>query len=680
MVEQQMFQEKSSILKLKSLEMDNLFKKLNPEKKESPLQESSEQTDKELDLSPLDAMIKQKLSSNASIKRLNELYIKNKQKSEPASKRISKQPSLNEHEVLKDLSKQSNYYTIGNNTMIDQIRLLGNSEFKKETFLSNIESVENNAINNDQSVTAIKLSSSQKGGSVLKNMLINPKMGISKDSINNKSSSEMVSYDGHKRSRLETINHKSSKESINTMGKFLKGIADNILHQDLTTEKKKKEDSEEKDELNESKNTVTEQDEEEVSQHEEDDYNASSNLISKPKLEISNSVNLLTNMKQGDKNGVEIFWTRNELLEIQSKFRLAGSKLREKQKQDFDLLFTHIYKRDKEQVYRILKNRDFVDFYKLELKKPYVLENIFLNDMPDVVGEMIDFDEMFSFSTSFIFTYIERVFKRQEIYIEEDEIQRNFFNLIKWEFYNKEQAWLIFWFLCHFTYLKEAQLLFTECLVIKSDQDICNIDFEDVSKLTQFAEASKNCSKAIKCCLEYGYENLAFSLTILYNMMSDTDIVQTAIENCKLKFLRVIWERHNIGVVKNLLDIENSVSEEDIQYETMKKKYTSHSSIDYNGSDRKSSRSQIEKMKSEEARSSGDREGGMNSLNISNIKSKNAKTNVDKGNSFTSGNSKRKTIMQNIAQLSKSFKGDPPFTISYLLNELNDNGKFSQIK
>lgn len=99
-------QEKSSILKLKSYEIDNIFKKLNSDIKENTKQESSELTDKEPDLSPLDAMIKQKLASSASIKRLNELYVKHKQMSEPASKKISKKPSIIIDEEPKEKSKK----------------------------------------------------------------------------------------------------------------------------------------------------------------------------------------------------------------------------------------------------------------------------------------------------------------------------------------------------------------------------------------------------------------------------------------------------------------------------------------------------------------------------------------------------------------------------------------------
>lgn len=279
----------------------------------------------------------------------------------------------------------------------------------------------------------------------------------------------------------------------------------------------------------------------------------------------------------------QIFWTKKEIREFQSKVRLAGEKIREKQKKDFDELEDHIYKNEKEDVIRILKDDDFRAFYKLELKKPHLIEKIFLHQMPDVVVDLIEYDPMiFSFSKTFVFTYIERVIKKKEYFFSEEDIETNFMNIVKYNLYDKKHASLLLWFYAHFNYKEEFNLILEK----NPDCGYNNVHNDnDENYLTTYSETKEIYIQAIKQCLSFGFEDLAIALIFFFKIVNDASIIETAVFNGNLRYLQVIWERYNDQVVSsnNLFNSTSNKSmdmadDDSLMSEKLKKMMSSQSS------------------------------------------------------------------------------------------------------
>ncbi len=292
----------------------------------------------------------------------------------------------------------------------------------------------------------------------------------------------------------------------------------------------------------------------------------------------------------------QIFWTKKEIKDFQSKVRLAGEKIREKQKKDFEELFYYIALQDGGEVLKIIKNEDFKAFYKLELKKPFLLEEIFLHQMPEIVVELVTFDpNIFAFSKNFVFNYIERNIKKKDLYLVNEElIHLNFLNIIKFQLYDKKHAALLLWFYAHFNYLEAFQLIIEQNPFTDFGT---NRSIVDELELENYAENKDNYTDAIKNCLNFGFEDLAIALIFYFKVVNDESIIETAVKNGNLRYLQVIWEKYNEQnvslenlFISSIKSGGSNFDDESIFSQTLKKNVTSMSSKSNRSSNRLSNR------------------------------------------------------------------------------------------
>ena len=694
------YNDRSSIIKINNDEEDNVIHKLNsrtPSKKE--------------ELSVLDKLVKTKVISSQNIKKLTEKFQTSKLhsiKSESTSRIIPKNRKSddllkieNEHLINKDLipspileSDRSAELveTSPNKRISSNLNTLNNSQISPQKMnIADQSSGKIKPLGNSQSNIIKNIPSKKIDDDSLKNTI-----NLNKSNANNSSLNDT----DMKRQRVEMMNQKNSKDTFNQMNLFLKGMAENILNfEDSNENKTINQGNQTKrgghSDINHSK-IIDEDDKESFTNKSKSltssvsnkKSNRSSNDGDEPgiKLNINASVNLMTNLK-GEKGNAEIFWTREEIQDFQSKIKLAGAKIREKQKLDFDILYSHVYKKEKDQVLRILKNDDFRDFYKLELKKPILLELIFFNNMPDVVVEMTEFDSnIFSFNNGFIFQYIERIIKKQEYLASEIDIQEMFANFINFELYNKDHSWLLLWFYSHFSYYTEAAKILRENKRIEEDELREALDTSDFERLIDdFADNKQICIKAIQKCLEFGLENLAIAMIFHFKCADNKDLIKTATDNCKLRYLQIIWEKYNDLENKlGILDGDENKDGEDSDRNNaneVKKRITSQSSIEMSNSDRKSKiskKSEIDvSVISDTIKKDKDQYSNNTQKQSIYFSHKLGKAS---GSSREAKSINNKTIIRmDVSSKGHAVTGEAPFTLSELIEELNNSDKKAQV-
>ena len=414
-----------------------------------------------------------------------------------------------------------------------------------------------------------------------------------------------------------------------------------------------------------------------------------------------------------DNSNPKIFWSIKQIKNFQNKIKLAFSKIKERQKHQFNILYENIKNKERNQILRILKDKDFRDFYKLELKKPFLLKELFINDMPDIVHELIEFDNSIYFlSNNFIFEFIEDSFRNNEYILDIDEINKCYYNFIKYEFYDKEHFWLLLWFYSKLKYYdifymlleqnineitldnelneiyNEYSLLYknkhnnnnslNEVKVNNNDNtslkkskksslksDSYNYGFSKYNNtyisynnkiellINNFSNNKLNIHEAVKKCLEFNFENLATYLVINFNLIEEKSLIDFAIKHCKLRFLQIIWETVNSKT--NSIEFININQQKKNSYEEF------YNSI-------KVSNSLVK--------------NNVNSSSINNnknIKSKSLIKTIKNKKFSKSINTINKTIFSNIDTVKFNNKSKLPFSISELIDILIDNNNTAGI-
>lgn len=304
-----------------------------------------------------------------------------------------------------------------------------------------------------------------------------------------------------------------------------------------------------------------------LNERNEDGYESNINDLAKV-VDINMNINkdsLFRTISGNKPEKNNIFWTKNEIKDFQTKVRTACKNIIEKQKEFFSVLYSEVYRRNKDEILRILKNEQDCNFHKLELKKPKLLEEILICQMPDIVEILIQYrPDIFKFDDCFIMSYTEKMYRKIEGYLStEDEKSKNYLNLIKLKFYKHEHIKIIIWFISHFGYLEPFILLRDKHLdIFSADSLVMKVD--DFESMSTYCSNIESIRLVIKECLHNNFEELANLLLMKFSLYKDEEIIETALNKESLNFLRNIWESFNRQAINiDQSNLEQNAIEED---------------------------------------------------------------------------------------------------------------------
>lgn len=138
-----------------------------------------------------------------------------------------------------------------------------------------------------------------------------------------------------------------------------------------------------------------------------------------------------------------VFWSKEKIEYFRLKCKTVKEKILQKQTNDFKEVRAAIMDKDVEKVKSKLLDPDFIDFYKLELKKCDLLEYMLLTGQTGLLLDIIK-DEFYSFfDYNYIFGFLQKIIK--EKHVNTNEHKDVVMNIIKFKLYDQKMHRLIIW-------------------------------------------------------------------------------------------------------------------------------------------------------------------------------------------------------------------------------------------
>lgn len=201
-----------------------------------------------------------------------------------------------------------------------------------------------------------------------------------------------------------------------------------------------------------------------------------------------------------------VFWTKEKIEYFREKCKTVKEKILAKQAKDFNEVRAAILDKDAEKVKSIMLDDEFIEFYKLELKKCDILEYILLTGQPDLLVEILSNPFYTYFDYNYIFNFIQKIIKEKNGKTKENmEVVEN---IIKYKFYDEKMNRLIIWLVGVIEFFNAFRLMAANHEEISNEGENFN-NFKSDRDIKEYVQLNKNFYMILNQSLEFKMEDLA---------------------------------------------------------------------------------------------------------------------------------------------------------------------------
>ena len=200
-----------------------------------------------------------------------------------------------------------------------------------------------------------------------------------------------------------------------------------------------------------------------------------------------------------------VFWTKEKIEYFREKCKTVKEKILHKQNYDFNELRKAINDNNIEKVKKIMLDSEFIDFYKLELKKSDMLEYILFKGHMELLLKLLQNSFYSYFDYSYIFTFIKRIIKEK---LNDNEQKNVINNIIKYKLYDFKMNRIIIWLVGIIKFYEAFRLMVENHDDLKQERTNCNF-FKTDNDINIYVNKNKNFYSALNCSLQFKMEDLA---------------------------------------------------------------------------------------------------------------------------------------------------------------------------
>jgi hypothetical protein len=210
--------------------------------------------------------------------------------------------------------------------------------------------------------------------------------------------------------------------------------------------------------------------------------------------------------KRVEEKEKRVFWTKEKIEYFREKCKTVKEKILAKQTKDFNEVRAAILDKDTEKVKSIMLDDEFLDFYKLELKKCDILEYILLTGQPDLLLEIVSNPFYSYFDYNYIFSFIQKIIKEKNGKTKEN--MEVIDNIIRHKLYDQNMNRLIMWLVGVIEFFSAFRLM------VANHEDIANEgasfnNFATDKDIKEYVQLDKNFYLILNQSLEFKMEDLA---------------------------------------------------------------------------------------------------------------------------------------------------------------------------
>jgi len=210
--------------------------------------------------------------------------------------------------------------------------------------------------------------------------------------------------------------------------------------------------------------------------------------------------------KRVEEKEKRIFWTKEKIDNFRVKCKTVKEKILAKQTKDFNEVRAAILDKDAEKVKSIMLNDEFIDFYKLELKKCDILEYILLTGQPDLLLEILNNPFYSYFDYNYIFSFIQKIIKEKNGKTKEN--MEVIDNIIRNKLYDEKMNRLIIWLVGVIEFFNAFRLIVANHEDIANEGESFN-NFVTDKDIKDYVKLDKNFYLILNQSLEFKMEDLA---------------------------------------------------------------------------------------------------------------------------------------------------------------------------
>ncbi len=210
--------------------------------------------------------------------------------------------------------------------------------------------------------------------------------------------------------------------------------------------------------------------------------------------------------KRVEEKEKRIFWTKEKIDNFRVKCKTVKEKILAKQTKDFNEVRAAILDKDAEKVKSIMLNDEFIDFYKLELKKCDILEYILLTGQPDLLLEILNNPFYSYFDYNYIFSFIQKIIKEKNGKTKEN--MEVIDNIIRNKLYDEKMNRLIIWLVGVIEFFNAFRVMVANHEDIANEGESFN-NFVTDKDIKDYVKLDKNFYLILNQSLEFKMEDLA---------------------------------------------------------------------------------------------------------------------------------------------------------------------------